>query len=135
MPEMRVSAKAIVMNGDKFLMVKQTRPTLFFWDLPGGRMEYGETPEQTVIRELKEETMLDVKPEKLLGVWWFISPTSKTHIVCITYLCTAKDFNVDITKNPENDPINEFMWVTKEEFLNGDYTIQNDSLRELIKTI
>lgn len=135
MSVIQVSAKAIIKDGDKFLMVKQTRPTLFFWDLPGGRMEYGESPEETVVREVKEETTLDVTPEKLLGVWWFISPTSKKQIVCITYLCNAKSTNVDITKNPENDPISEFAWVTKEAFLNGDYPIRNDSLKELIKTI
>ena len=123
------------MNGDKFLMVKQTRPTMYFWDLPGGRMEYEETPEETVVRELKEETTLDVTPEKLLGVWWFLSPTNKNHMVCITYLCKAKDLNVDITKNPENDPINEFAWVTKDELLEGKYKILNDSLKDIIKSI
>ena len=36
------------------------------WVIPGGGMEHGETPEECVVREMKEETNLDVAFEKLL---------------------------------------------------------------------
>lgn len=39
------------------------------WGFPGGAIELGETPEEAAIRELKEETGLDVMVESLLGIY------------------------------------------------------------------
>ena len=39
------------------------------WNLPGGTMEAGEAPWETVVRELKEETGLDVEIVRLTGVY------------------------------------------------------------------
>ncbi|MFA6486215.1 MAG: NUDIX domain-containing protein [Candidatus Magasanikbacteria bacterium] len=40
------------------------------WNLPGGGMEYGETPQEAIIREVKEETGVIVKVERLAGVYY-----------------------------------------------------------------
>ena len=63
------TAVAIVEFSDKqILLVKRcTVPFRGYWALPGGRVEAGETVEQTVIREVKEETGLDVEILKKIG--------------------------------------------------------------------
>lgn len=62
-------ASAIIVN-EKNQILLQRRVDNDRWGLPGGCQEIGETFEETIIREVKEETNLDVKPEdlKLLAV-------------------------------------------------------------------
>lgn len=56
------TASALVTDGDgKLLLVKRLRePNKGMWDLPGGFIDIGESIEQTVVRELKEELNLSV---------------------------------------------------------------------------
>jgi len=63
------SAKALIINDNKFLSLFTDFRGKRLMDLPGGRMEYGETPEQTLIREVKEEISLNVKPARLIDTW------------------------------------------------------------------
>jgi len=60
------------------------------WEFPGGGIEIGEEPETALIREVKEETGLDVKIVRLLpkvydNLWnW---PDGKTHVIIFSYEC------------------------------------------------
>ena len=63
------TATAIIPFPDnKILLIKRnTPPFVGYWGLPGGRMEPGETIEQTIVRECKEETGLDVEVVTKIG--------------------------------------------------------------------
>lgn len=53
---------------DKILLIKRnTRPFVGYWALPGGRVDSGETVEQTIVRECKEETGLDIAIVRKIG--------------------------------------------------------------------
>ncbi len=59
----RVTVGAIIHKKGKVLLVKRgTEPFKDYWAIPGGHIDFGETAEQAVIREAKEETGLDIKP-------------------------------------------------------------------------
>jgi len=64
-PDLLVTAvKIYVFRGDSVLLTDiATRG----WDVPGGHVEAGETPEQTVVRELREETGARVEKSALIG--------------------------------------------------------------------
>jgi 8-oxo-dGTP diphosphatase len=54
--------------GRLLMIVRGHDPGRGLWSIPGGRIEPGETPEQAVVREVREETGLDVSCGPLLGV-------------------------------------------------------------------
>jgi len=63
------TAALVVNSNDELLLVKRSvRPAKGHWCLPGGFLELGESPEQGVLRELKEETNLDGEVESLIGI-------------------------------------------------------------------
>ena len=65
-PYLAVSA-AIFRDG-RVLIVRRARPPAKgLYTLPGGGVELGETLEQAVIREIREETALDIEPVELVG--------------------------------------------------------------------
>jgi ADP-ribose pyrophosphatase YjhB (NUDIX family) len=65
----QVAVGAIVVHEDKLLMVRRGRdPGRGLWSLPGGRVEQGEYLHEALVREVKEETGLDVTPRALVGI-------------------------------------------------------------------
>ena len=63
-------AGALIVQKDKILLVKRNKaPYKGYWDIPGGFLEPGEHPEVGMIREVKEETGLEVKPLEIIGIF------------------------------------------------------------------
>jgi len=126
------AVKAIIQRGEKFLLIKQELPEKIVWDLPGGKVDYGENPYKTLEREVMEEIHLSIDIVKPLGFFWFFR-TDGTQVICTTFLCTPKSNEIDLTKNPADENVTDYRWVTKDEFLSGDYTAahDNDSMKKL----
>lgn len=82
------------------------------WCLPGGKLDYGDTPENTVTKELGEETGLGAKEVEFL--FYQNSPPlqpGKMHCVNLYFKCTAVGA---VTLNQESSA---FVWVTLEQAL------------------
>ncbi|MDP3882483.1 MAG: NUDIX domain-containing protein [Candidatus Staskawiczbacteria bacterium] len=52
--------RAIIIEGNKILTIKRTKPDIVFWVFPGGGVGEGETNEKALIRECKEELGVEV---------------------------------------------------------------------------
>jgi 8-oxo-dGTP diphosphatase len=83
---------ALMFNRGKILLVERGRePLKGYWSLPGGVLEAGETLEQGVVREVREETGLEVKPLKVLEIFERIirdvDGATEYHYVLIDYIC------------------------------------------------
>jgi len=64
----RTATAMIPFPQNKILLIKRrTVPFSGYWALPGGRVDSGETVEQTIVREVKEETGVDVAVVSKIG--------------------------------------------------------------------
>lgn len=63
-----IGAFAIIFNENEEVLLSHRRD-MDIWNLPGGGVEAGEMPDEAVVREVKEETGLDVTIERLVGVY------------------------------------------------------------------
>ncbi|MBZ9687397.1 NUDIX domain-containing protein [Clostridium estertheticum] len=98
------AVKAFILNEGNFLIMHKSRVEEDIWELPGGRMEFGESAEETLIRELLEETGLLVTPIKLLDTWNCVFDNYQ--ITGIIYLCKIK--NTELKLSDEHD---NYKWV------------------------
>lgn len=98
------AAKAFILKDGKYLALHKSIAEHIFYELPGGRMEFGETAEETLIRELKEETNFTVEPIKLLDTWNFIARDYQ--ITGIIYLCRIKDGSLKLS-----DEHDKYEWL------------------------
>jgi mutator protein MutT len=84
-PAFPVSVKGVVLDADdRVLLLRNDRDE---WELPGGRIEIGETPEQCVVREIAEETGWAVRAGPLLDAWLYHVTAVDRHVFVVTYGC------------------------------------------------
>lgn len=82
-----VSIKGVLLVESKnVLLLENNRDE---WELPGGRIEIGETPTECLAREFKEELDIDVEVTKLLDSYLFEVIPGK-YVFIVTYLCEAR---------------------------------------------
>ncbi|MBP2030269.1 8-oxo-dGTP diphosphatase [Methanohalophilus levihalophilus] len=88
-PKLTVDA-VIVLNRELVLIRRKNEPYKGGYALPGGFVEIGETTEEAVKREAKEETGLSIKIIDLVGVYSDPSRDPRGHTVSIVYLATGE---------------------------------------------
>jgi len=116
-PVLTVGA-AILNDAGKVLLVR-SRKWANKWGIPGGKVRRGESVEAALVREVKEETNLDVTHPLLVHMQDVIEPEEyfkSAHFVLLNYCCTAPGLQ-DVVINDEGE---EWKWVSMDEALGED---------------
>ncbi|MEM2933343.1 MAG: NUDIX hydrolase [Methanocellales archaeon] len=83
----RLTVDVVILYRNKFVFIKRgNEPYRGRYALPGGFVEAGERVEEAAIREAREETGLDIRLIKLLGVYSDPDRDPRGHVVSICYL-------------------------------------------------
>lgn len=115
--DMRVAAYAVVERRGKLLLTHWRRGHLHGWTLPGGGLEPGEDPRDAVVREVLEETGLEARVGKLIGVDSRVmvreavpeGTDPELHTIRIIYRATVKDGPL---RNEVGGSSDEARWVS-----------------------
>ena len=83
------------------------------WEFPGGKLEPGETPEECIVREIREELATEVKAEKIIGVVEYDYPSFHLTMHCI--LCSVVSGDLKLLEHEDAK------WVTLETLYSLDW--------------
>ena len=107
-----VCVGAVVVDDSRLLMIRRGHgPAAGEWSVPGGRVEAGETLAEALVREVAEETGIEVVCESMLG--WVERISDEHHFVIL-------DFQAQLLGTEEGDPVaggdaDEAAWIPLHE--------------------
>ena len=102
----RIGVFAIIERAGRYLLAR--RPDIGWWNLPGGGLEYGETVDDGLRREVREEIGCDIEVARLIGVY---SKPRKREIV-LAFLCHLAPGSAEPSTS---DEVSEVGWFAPGE--------------------
>lgn len=107
-----VAVKGIIRREEKYLLIKRAVNSSFdpsLWDLPGGKLDYGEELAETLMREVKEETGLTIKVGRPFATWHFFK--GEVFVTGITFLCEFEGGEVVLSLEHS-----DFAWIEPDDY-------------------
>ena len=112
-----VSAHALIAKDGQYLITQRSESDNYhggLYDLPGGTLKAGETVEQALFREVKEETQLEIEIVNLFSIYTNLDSYPKWQVFQVIYLC--RYLSGKVTLNPQEH--SQYRWVAKAEIKN-----------------
>ncbi len=109
-----VGVGGVAVHEGRVALIRRGKPPLEGrWTVPGGRVELGEGLEQALVREMREETGLEVRPLEMLTVFDRIAREDQSvlyHYVIVDYLCEVVEGSLQAGSDAA-----EAAWVAEDE--------------------
>ncbi|MGH6925212.1 MAG: 8-oxo-dGTP diphosphatase MutT [Propylenella sp.] len=108
MPPLLLVAACALIDADKRVLIAQRpqgKPMAGLWEFPGGKVEPGETPEATIIRELREELSVKVTESCLAPLTFSSHDYGEFHILLPLFVCRRWE------GSPQPREAQEIKWV------------------------
>lgn len=115
--ERKSGVAIVVVHEKKLLLSREYRYVIddYSWEIPGGGIDNGETPEQAAIRELKEETGIEVETVEQLSKFY---PLHSFNTELVTFfIAHSPTFETSTHHSEVGEMITERRWVTYDEAL------------------
>ncbi len=110
----KVRASGIIFYGKKLVVTKHHAPNYgTYYLLPGGGVEHGESPEEAIIREVKEECGLEIVPERL--IFYKSGYNEKEDYLDLIFLCKIKGGNLRVSN--KEDKVKSIELISNKEEL------------------
>jgi 8-oxo-dGTP diphosphatase len=102
-----VASIAIIDANDQILIAKRPNKKHLsgFWEFPGGKVEKGESPENALVREVKEELNIDINNKCIAPLTFSEFDYKKFHLLLLLYVCRRWE------GEPMSMEKNEIKWV------------------------
>lgn len=111
---------ALIQNEEGEILLQKRRDTLIpkadeKWELAGGKIDFGEKPDEALIRECKEEIGCDVEIVRLLPYvhsnLWERSDNKRAQVLLLCYECKI----INGTPQPSDKKVAEIKWFSRKE--------------------
>ena len=125
----KVVVDGLLIKDGRALIIRRANHESFlpgYYELPSGKVEFGEDPRDAIVREFKEETNLFVKTIKPYHTFSYVMENGNRHTVEIVYLVNLADESSIIALSEDHD---EYKWISPEEIDNYNIT---DEMKESI---
>lgn len=109
----RVRVAALVTDGRKLLVVRHRKGGREYRLLPGGGVEFGESVLDALVREVHEETGLEIEPGGLLATTETIYPDGARHILHLVF--HAPRWAGTLRQGPEDERVQAAEWISTED--------------------
>ena len=129
MPNIRIRAAGILVHGDQILLVRHEKNGKSYFLLPGGGVEFGESVEEALIREFKEEVGLSISVGPMVMVHDSIPPNHHRQVLNIYFMVSSEKHEIKVTpdavlRDASFFPLSDFPGMTvnpdvKQEIVEG----------------
>lgn len=111
--EGKIALKVIVEKGGRVLLVQDPREERNIWELPGGRMNLNEEPNDAIMREFREEMGVEISVGEVVFMQQFLQGNEGKHAFVVVFKASLTDESKPFSL--ANDEVSQVGWFLPEE--------------------